>query len=130
MEIQTLKVMTVEEFWKQQNRRELDKHEKKFQLFDYWDMIDFAEQYADEHGEEKYNQGYEAGRKDVDELTEKADLNGYSRGIADKEQYAGEQSRETAVEYASFTWMLDDDDFTGKTPYEIFDKWKSNQKEQ
>jgi hypothetical protein len=93
-------------------------------------VTELMQLYADEHGEEKYNQGYEAGRKDVDELTEKADLNGYSRGIADKEQYAGEQSRETAVEYASFTWMLDDDDFTGKTPYEIFDKWKSNQKEQ
>ena len=50
--------------------------------------------------------------------------------MEDIKQYADEQSREEAIEFASFTWILDDDDFTDKTPYEIFNEWKSNQEEQ
>lgn len=41
---------TAEQFWKNQNRRNMqDKHDRALQQFDYYDMIDFAEQYAREH---------------------------------------------------------------------------------
>lgn len=39
------------------------------------------------------------------------------------DEYSQQVSREMAIEFASFTWMLDDEDFTGKTPYEIYDTW-------
>jgi hypothetical protein len=55
--------------------------------------LELIREYARQESEDEYNKGYEAGRKDVGELTEKADLNGYSRGVADKEEYARQESR-------------------------------------
>lgn len=39
------KEINAEDFYKKQNRPEFDKFDKKVPKFDYYDIIDFAEQY-------------------------------------------------------------------------------------
>jgi len=42
------KVMTVEEFYQSSDFPELDKHDRKSAAFTYYDMLDFAERYAEQ----------------------------------------------------------------------------------
>lgn len=50
--------MKVEEFYKTyfKSRPMKDKFDKKLQLFTYWDMIDFAEQFAELNEKEDSNE--------------------------------------------------------------------------
>jgi hypothetical protein len=44
-----------EEYYNSRYGEPADKHERKFQKHDYWDMIDFAEQYAQQEKREMWD---------------------------------------------------------------------------
>ena len=53
-----------EEFYIKRFGEPKDRHEKKFQIYDFYDMIDFAEQYA----QREYGRGFKDGTQMAEEI--------------------------------------------------------------